>query len=450
MSDLLITGGTVVTGDGKTTIPKGYVLVRDGTIVAVGEGSGQAEVGARVIDASGKIVMPGVINTHAHGCSSGPLNPIGSRALSEQDVRAQLDRHLAGGETTVLCVCGFCLPKAALAKDHPVRVCLATSHTPANIRAADLVDGRGLLQEHRAATVEQSLKDGAMAIGEIGAGHTLGGNGQDYGLIPQAIERATGVRIRVDQARQLRWAILGKSASPAAFDPEKTERALHAAGLSEKLTVQEAREIIEKSVMPPIAEALRGFEEAAFLSAKTGKRAVMHNSPVSVKEIARLAEKYPAAKLVAGHSNQQDFEIEEAIDWARRLRGLGVVVDISTWDSPRKALHAKPDTFIKMLAAGVVDTVSTDFAGGEWEPILKGLAMAIKAKAVDVAPALALGTGNPARLFPEVADGRGLLAPGKVADVVLTEAANVGVIHTVIVGGEIMIQDGQLAESRLH
>ncbi len=450
MSDLLITDGTVVIGDGKTTIPKGYVLVRDGMIVAIGDRSGPAEAGARVVHASGQIVMPGVINTHAHGCSPGPLNPIGSPPLSEQNMRAQLDRHLAGGETTVLCVCGFCLPKAALAKDHPVRVCLATSHTPANFRAADLVDGRGLMPEHRAATVERSLDEGAVAIGEIGAGHTLGGNGQDYMLIPQAIERATGVRIRVDQARELRWAILGKSASPAAFDPEKTVRSLHAAGLSEKLTLQEAREIIEKSVMPPIAEALRGFEEAAFLSAKTGKRAVMHNSPVSVKEIARLAERYPAAKLVAGHSNQQDFEIEEAIDWAKRLRSQGVVVDISTWDSPGKALHARPDTFIKMLAADVVDTVSTDFAGGEWEPILKGLAMAIKAKAVDVTPALALATGNPARLFPEVADGRGLLAPGKVADVVLADAADVGAVRTVIIRGEIVIEDGQLAGRHLH
>ena len=154
--DLIIAGGTIVTGDGNTIIANGYLHIQDGRIVALGEGPAPARDAATVINASGQIVMPGMINTHAHGCTAGPLNPIGSTSLTGQQVRDQLDRHLIGGETTVLCVCGFCLPQStALTKDHPVRVCQASSHTPANIRAADIVDGRGLEDRHRNTTVEK-------------------------------------------------------------------------------------------------------------------------------------------------------------------------------------------------------------------------------------------------------------------------------------------------------
>jgi Amidohydrolase family len=357
-------------------------------------------------------------------------------------VHRELDRHLYGGETTVLCVCGFCLPRE-IGGRHPVRVKLSTSHTPANFRAADLVDGRGLAAQHRAMTVERALEDGAVAIGELGAGHSLGGGGQDYLYIPDAIERASGVRLRPDQARQLKWAILGRALSRDAFDAGATASCLRALGLDHSLTVARAREIIEQSVLPSIATTLDGFEEAAALSAKTGARAVFHTSPVSVGVIARLAQQHPAAKLVAGHSNQSDFEPDEAVAWARKLRELGVTIDISTWDIPGKAIQAKPDTFLRMLAANVVDTVSTDFAGGDWEPILKGLELAVRSGSIGIAAAVALATANPARLFPGLAPDRGLLAPGKIADVVLVDASNIGVVRSVIAAGAMVVRDGK-------
>jgi imidazolonepropionase-like amidohydrolase len=437
---MLITGGTVVTGDGVTVIPEGNVLVRNGRIADVGRAAGPPA--DEVIDASGQIILPGIVNTHAHGCVKGPFVPIAAAALSESEVQAQLDRHLYGGETTVLCVCGFCLPREIDAR-HPVRVRLATSHTPASFRAADTVDGRGLCSQHRMMTVERALEEGAVAIGEIGAGHSLGGGGQDYLYIPNAIEQATGIRLRPDQARQLKWAILGRTLSRAAFDAGQTESCLRALGLNNALQVDRARRIVEQSVLPSVQTTLEGFEEAAALSAQTGARAVFHTSPVSVGVIAKLAEKYPAAKLVAGHANQSDFEPEEAVEWAKRLRELGVTIDISTWDIPGKAIQAKPDTFLRMLAAKVVDTVSTDFAGGDWEPILKGLDIAVRSGTIGIAAATALATANPARLFPKLAPERGLLDPGKIADVILVDARNIGAVRTVIVGGEIVIRDGK-------
>jgi len=444
---MLISGGTVVTGDGASVIAGGYVHIRDGRIVDVGEGAPPGD--DDVIDASGKIVIPGIINTHSHGCVEGPFVPVGSPAFSKAAVHAELDRHLFGGETTVLCVCGFCLPRE-IDGEHPVRTRLATSHTPANFAAADLVDGTGLLPQHRAMTVQQALADGAVAIGEIGAGHSLGGGGQDYLYIPDVIERATGVRLRPDQARQLKWAVLGRMLSREAFDAVQTGKCLDTLGLSAKLNVETARQLIEQSVLPSIATTLEGFEEAAALSAATGVRAVFHTSPVSVGVIERLAKKYPAAKLVAGHANQSDFGPEEAVDWAKRLRALGVTIDISTWDIPGKAIQAKPDNFLRMLKAGVVDTVSTDYAGGDWEPILKGLALAIKAEAVGLATAVALATSNPARLFPGLAPDRGLLAPGKIADIVLVSAKNIGDVRTVMIGGKVVVRDKFPCEGRLN
>lgn len=67
--DLLVTGGTVVTMDAeRRVIQDGAVAIRGDSIVAVGP---SAEVAAkystrRRIDARGRIVLPGLINTHGH------------------------------------------------------------------------------------------------------------------------------------------------------------------------------------------------------------------------------------------------------------------------------------------------------------------------------------------------------------------------------------------------
>ena len=66
---LILTGGTVVTMDAAgTVIENGAVAISDTAIVAVGAA---AEVAAKfsarqTIDATGQIVMPGLINTHTH------------------------------------------------------------------------------------------------------------------------------------------------------------------------------------------------------------------------------------------------------------------------------------------------------------------------------------------------------------------------------------------------
>jgi 5-methylthioadenosine/S-adenosylhomocysteine deaminase len=68
-ADLLVSGGTVLTvDDAGSVVPDGAVAVRDGAILAVGRA---VDLGTRfrpteVLDATGCLVMPGLVNTHAH------------------------------------------------------------------------------------------------------------------------------------------------------------------------------------------------------------------------------------------------------------------------------------------------------------------------------------------------------------------------------------------------
>ncbi|HKI37419.1 MAG TPA: amidohydrolase [Gemmataceae bacterium] len=67
--DLLVQGGTVVTMDGKgRMLENGAVAVRGERIVAVGTAADIAAryEAARTVDATGRVVMPGLINTHTH------------------------------------------------------------------------------------------------------------------------------------------------------------------------------------------------------------------------------------------------------------------------------------------------------------------------------------------------------------------------------------------------
>jgi cytosine/adenosine deaminase-related metal-dependent hydrolase len=64
--DIVLRGGTVVTCDEKSRVLVGDVLVRDGRILALGEV--KPSPGARTVDVTGSIVMPGFVQAHVHLC----------------------------------------------------------------------------------------------------------------------------------------------------------------------------------------------------------------------------------------------------------------------------------------------------------------------------------------------------------------------------------------------
>ena len=88
-------------------IDDGAVVVHEGRITYVGPRAGAPLGGARQLDVSGKVLMPGIVDTHSHvgsgdgGDGSGPLHP-DVRILDTLDPRADsFMRARSGGITTV-------------------------------------------------------------------------------------------------------------------------------------------------------------------------------------------------------------------------------------------------------------------------------------------------------------------------------------------------------------
>jgi imidazolonepropionase-like amidohydrolase len=452
---ITIRNGTVVVGDGKTVIKGGLVRLEGEVITEVSVSSSRGVKPGRneeVIDARGKLVIPGVINHHAHGISYGPLFASGAPPLPRDQVKKNLDRHLLEGTTTILCADGFVTAEevSEAGKSHPIRLLAGTTHTPKNFAAADVADGTGLQAKHRNLTVEIRLSQGAPAIGEVGAGATLGGGVQDYKYIPEAIKKETGKELKPSEARELKFAVLGRHISREAFNASEVKRVLEKVGLADLITVERVRELIEESVLPPFKLALEGFEEALSLVLKHRVPGVFHNAAASAHQLIELAKSADsgASLIVAAHSNHPTFETEEAVRVARSLKDLGVVIDVSTLDGfVNRYLGEPPDNFYAILEAGLADTVTTDYAGGHHDSILTGLQHAITKGVISLPRAIALATGNVARIFPSLAPNRGLLKEGKIADVVITDGSNLARVDTVIIGGRVVVRGGSFVEA---
>ncbi|HEY0563933.1 MAG TPA: amidohydrolase, partial [Terriglobales bacterium] len=109
--DVLIKGGTVLTvTHGK--IENGSVLIHNGKIAAVGANV-QAPANAKVIDATGKFVMPGIIDSHSHIALDNDVNEATSPVTAQLKMADAFDytdkaiyQALAGGVTTSLLLHG--------------------------------------------------------------------------------------------------------------------------------------------------------------------------------------------------------------------------------------------------------------------------------------------------------------------------------------------------------
>lgn len=166
-ADLIINASTIVCctdGEGAGIIENGYVAVKDGRIIALGEGNAPPDMrdrDTRIINAAGKTVTPGLIDAHTHLVHGGsrekelPLKLKGvpyleilkmgggilstvrnTRSATKEELKAKarksLDQMLLHGTTTVEAKSGYgldfdteikCLEAAnELKNSHPIDI----------------------------------------------------------------------------------------------------------------------------------------------------------------------------------------------------------------------------------------------------------------------------------------------------------------------------------------
>jgi hypothetical protein len=443
---LVIANGNLITGDGQTFIEHVSVKIEGGRIVDIGSGTTTESEGTWLVNADGATILPGIINAHAHGCVGGPSMPSGSLPFTADEVAYQRNRHLADGTTTLLNVCGLSTPEETLGSvgDCPISINVSTAHTPSNIAAAKAIDGRGLSRRHLDVGVEGMVEAGAVALGEAGGGQTLGGGAQDYRFIPQAIERATGVSIHPAQARTLKELILGRKLDGSdALEDKDVELHMTITGISGHLTVAELRRLITRTVMPPVALSLKGLREIAEWSQRLDMPAVFHSALPTAKTLINLAETFPRAQIIAGHSNHPSFLTQEAVDLARQLKDRGGIIDVSTLDTITTRWRNHPDNLDVLVEGGLVDTISTDYAGGDWDGILAALQRMVRKGQLTPVKATALATGNVARAFPQMAGDRGVIEKGRRADLLIVESHNLSRVRHIFIGGNPVVWNGE-------
>lgn len=443
---LILNNATIVTGDGKTIYESGSVAIDGERIARVSGQSLAPGPNDEALDLKGRLVMPGAINPHSHGGTIGPLYPSGAPALSLEKALENLDTHLRQGTTTALSLDGFGLPEEVdvTRSQHPINLAVATIHWPAMVEAARRADGSGLKPEHAAMNAMTMVERGAVALGEVGAGHTLGGGGVDYLAIPSAVARETGRTIEPRQAAAIKYAVLGRRVQPNAYDREALISALREAGLADTLSPERAKEIIHESVLPSFKVALDGIVESGRIAKELGVPSLIHNSAPS-EEAALAVADIAGDLLVAGHSNHPTFTADEAVACARELKRRGAWVEASTLDMfGARRLVSSPENIYAMLRAGLVDIFSTDYAAGHWDGIYLAVERCVADGAVELAAAVAMATLNVVRAVPRLAPDRGEIATDRIADVVVSAAGRPGSIERVYVRGRLVVEGGKV------
>lgn len=450
----LIRAGVVVPATGGAVLEGGAVIIEEGRIIEVLDALGShrlAEAFAGdIVEEPGSILMPGLVNVHVHGVSPSPLFPSGSAALPEERWLRNLDRHATTGTTTVLSTCGLGSMDEIREADrrHVVRVRGTTAHTPGAIEAALAADGAGLTEHHRALTIERMLEDGAVAIGELAGGQTLGGGGQDLVFIPAAIRARFGVTVSQVQARGLKEAVLGRFIDERSHDSALLAERAARAGLRD-VAPSELRSLILDTVLPSVAAARSGIREGVEAARRLGVPALLHSASASadlIRELQSSGDRRPAT-IIAGHVNHTSHTVEEAVRLAESGRDAGWYAEASVFDllEGRETVQTREHWEALLDGNDLVDVLATDYGhDGRHDPLISALQDVIASGRRGLAEAVEMVTSVPAALIPGLVDGGAVLRRGAPADLVIADRDDLRVVRRVYIGGVPIAERGRM------
>lgn len=351
-------------------IDNGTLVVEAGRIVALGAtGSVPVPDGAARIDVAGKIIIPGLVDTHSHvGIFPRPMVPA----------------HADGNESTGPVQPQLRALDAIWPADPGIRMALAGGITTANIMpgSGNVIGGQTVYAKLRGDTVEQMVIPGSIGGLKMANGENPKSNYGSRGQAPAtrmavtALAREQFLKARAYRAALQAWEREGK---------RKGEPA-------------PARDL--------------GME--ALLEALDGTRIVQHHTHRAddILSVLRLAEEF-GLRVVIQHGT-------EAWKVAAQLAARDVPVSLIVIDAPGGKLEAtgyRYDAPAILDRAGVRVAFHTDDFINSSRFLLREAALAVRG-GIDPDTALRAVTLEAARML-DLADRLGSLEPGKDADFVV-------------------------------
>jgi imidazolonepropionase-like amidohydrolase len=369
--ELLVVRGAKIYPVSGTAIERGVLIVRGTKIEAVGADSKVAiPKGARVVDASGKVIIPGIVDTHSHiGIGSRPSVP------ANEDVN----------EGTGPIQPGLRALDAIYPEDPGIHMALSGGVTTANIMpgSGNVIGGQTAYVKLRGRTIDEMLIPGTIG----GLKMANGENPKHYGRENQApmtrMEEAALARKEFTKAQEYKrkWDEYNKKVAAGDKDAKAPDR---------------------DPELEPLVEVLEG------------KRIVQHHTHRAddIMTVVRLSEEFHF-KVVIHHGS-------EAYQVADELAKHKVPVTLTIVDAPGGKLEATQVEFEAaaiLEKAGVKVAVNTDDFINSSRFLLREAALTMRGGLSETAALEAL-TRNAAEML-DLQNRVGTLEPAKDADFVV-------------------------------
>jgi len=446
--EIIVKNCDVITGDGETILEKAWVGIDQQKIAAVSQleipGSIISDTG-KIIDASGCYVIPGILNTHTHGCTLGPMYSSGAKPVSLRQAIRNADRHLLQGTTSLINVCGLGTKEDTeiINRSHPLKIYTGTAQFPSTFKAAKIIDASGIRKEHYAITAEEAIKNNAILVGEIGSGATLGGGVSEYKYIPEAIKKKTGISLSAEQVHSLKQVFINSGYFLKQEISSEINELMQEYKLDKKISVENISGIIDFYTNRSGKISLQSFDEAFKFAEEHHLPVIFHHASTSAARIYELAKKKkPETIIIAAHCNHTSFSLDECISWAKKLKAEGVIIDVATINSFSGYNQGSIENMKELLSGGLADIITTDYGGGVWDPIPDFIQYFYKRGLLDLKTGIHMVSGRIADIFGSPFDETGTIKEGKTADIVIVDKLNLGKVETVIIDGKITADGG--------